>query len=451
MIVSKPKQKIISALFGAFLLSSAYSIWLSYSLYSTVYHQETKVLTRYQEELKTEFIYKKVQNISLAFVLALCLLVLCIGIRYSTKRYHWWIVVALLSTIFLIDIGIFWFINSERKLQKHPNHLYIANQNSLNTFLSTINTPVKKFITVPTGILVEQIQFTQSPSIVFPGMILHGYIWQQYAKGIHDSLEQAIIMPDMIQGAIEKLFTKETASGFIVGWRFYGTFSQDFDLSYYPFDHRHVKVHVVHKNFEQNVICVPDFTSYDLSGNFIGINSDIAAISEWTLRRSFFSYTIHNFGCSLGVENFLSKEFPQYYFYIIAKRDLLDTIIQYLIILIIAAIMFFITLMTFEKNGSSSSALGFSTAGTLGITSGILFVLLTSHIALRSSIHAEGTIYFDFIYLIYYVLGIFLTINSLRFAFQKNTRMALYNFVIPLLYWPLFLFSILCVTVGFFY
>jgi hypothetical protein len=454
--MNKAKKIIIMILALAFIVSARYTIWHSYVYYTFPSNTDKELLS---QESKTSFQgitvhNKEITYISLAFLLSLILLLLILGTLFVTKNIHWWIIVWLISLFCTLEIGFLWYL-IDKQMNILPASHIVFNKNQVHSFLKEFNYTPEEFILIPTGILIGHFNFSTKDNDVYPGAIINGYIWQKYTDGIHDSLERNILLPQMYSGSISEIFREKKGKTETIVWFFSGIFFQYFDRLLYPFEHHEIKIELSHKNFEKNVMCIPDFESYTMkTPQFVGLNYDIHFLpSHWKLQTSIFAYTMHDYRTNFGNDTFHSKKFPLCYFCLITKSDILDTCVMYLFLIFIIAILLFITLLTFVKQVSITPMLGYSSIGVLGISSALFFVLIANQINMRTALALSEASFLDYIYFIVYFFLVLVSLDSILFALSPNLKIIQFkNNIIPkMAYWPLLLCMILGITIAFFY
>ena len=88
--------------------------------------------------------------------------------------------------------------------------------------------------------------------------------------------------------------------------------------------------------------------------------------------------------------------------------------------------------------------------GVLGTCSALFFVVILSHIQVRSEFAGSGLVYIEYFYLILYAYLILVALNAwvLSNALEYSDSILLWrdNFIVKLLYWPVLLWSMLIVT-----
>jgi len=446
-------RKFIAWIFLGCTLASILPLSITISSLRTI--EKTFNGASYESKDMQEIEQRNLILFSLCLLAFLSLLCLTLGIFFCKKSHGWWIISIILSLLNVIVLSFIWYLAYHRGYYPQKEYTPISSIEERDAFIETIKKEsTKPFITIPTGIYLEYLFFARKDNDVYPGIIANGIVWQRY-KNVPESIERDVFLPNGNQFALKKIFHEKNNDEELVGWHFAGAaMFQHFDLSDFPLDHRHIKIQLLHSDFEKNVILVPDFESYEtiVPSSLPGI-STLLQIPHWLLHKSMFCYVVQNFGTSFGSKDLSYKHFPQLYYYITAHRKLWDTAIIYLILLLFTAIILFICLLAFLKHKVLTSLLGFSTIGVLGVCSGLLFVLVSSHIELRDNIAIDGTAYLEYFYVIIYLAIIFVALDSVLFTLYEKIRWIQYdnNIIAKLLYWPAITGATLLVTVITFY
>ncbi len=389
--------------------------------------------------------------ISLSILFGICALLLLFGIFFITKPRTWWYIVAAISIAMIAQMSYLWSLRDSVGFQEEFEASPLITESQKDNQVQKINSRSgKTYKEVPTGIFIDQGQFANGNSSIYPGMHLGGYIWQQYDLKEHADLERGFIIPNAHSITIKELYRQKTADKETICWSFSANLYQKFNPLLYPFDRRHILINLLHKNFEKNVLLVPDFPSYQSLNPLIlpGVSLKSIILSYWNITKSFFSFNNYLFKTNLGSPDFYYDPVPYLQFYITAYRKLGGDFIMYFVSLIVVLIILFIQLLAFLKQESLMAVVGFSTFSVLGACSGLLFVLITSEICMRQALMVEGIIYLEYLYFVSYAAIIMVIINSILFAVKSDSPIIAYenNLIFKLIYWPLTLLAAVLVT-----
>ncbi|MEQ9357435.1 cache domain-containing protein [Coleofasciculus chthonoplastes] len=385
---------------------------------------------------------------SIAFFVLLSILVFR-GYQGSPKTL--WAVSTSTSAFLVAGIGLIWYLAPNQKQLEHSENeqdenAIVVSEAGLEQFLG--QDKFHKFqpkagqespIYVPTGVFVQSLEFTNANNV-----FVTGYIWQKYEQGVHDTISRGFILPESAGNnlVIKKVYRRQQNDNIeTIGWYFEATLRQNFDYSRYPFDDKDVWIRLWHKDFDQNVILVPDFDAYTLMipTSLPGIEEDFV-LPGWNLKESFFQYGLNDYNINFGIANYVGhKNVPELYFTILIERDFLTIFITNMLTpAIIAVLLFFI----------QSIVNRLSPLEAIEVTGAFLFIVILDQINLRQNILAAGLLYIDYFYFALYLLILLVAIN----ARLCSSRLSLPAFeykdsLIPkLLYWPNLLGFLLLVT-----
>ena len=389
--------------------------------------------------------------LSLTILLGVCCLILIFGIFFFINPVLWWYIVILISFAMLTEIRYLWSLHHSVGFQENLKTMPILSKGQELYFFKKLQQKTnQKFTTVPTGVFVEHAQFTQQGADIHPGVFLRGYIWQKYNAKEHAGLDRDVIFPNAYTSTKQELYRQTNKDEETVCWSFSCNLYETFNARLYPFDHRHIVLNLLHKNFEKNIALVPDLSSYKVINSILlpGISSKIALLTHWHLIKSYFNYELHNFKTTLGFPEFSYNNMPYLQFIIDAQRRPGGGFIMHFVLLFVVFTTLFILLMAFLKQETLIDIVGFSTLSVIGVCSALLFVLITSEINLRQLLMTEGLVYLEYIYLISYFIIIGVVINSIVFAVRGDLQFFMYqnNLIFKLCYWPTVFLLIIIAT-----
>ncbi|MEN8166602.1 MAG: cache domain-containing protein [Pseudomonadota bacterium] len=455
-----PMQQILSRIPGQTGYLSDITQEMSWLYYAPVPGTKLSVLTVFeQRSLLPKDLPRKRELIQLLMTWCLLLLLLItaslIGQR-NLSVYHYWHTAFLATGVISAAIAALWYISLHEESDANQLVTPIASHADLDDFMraytreSLLNRGEPPLY-LPTGVFIQSVEFSSANNVV-----LTGYIWQRYHNSYHKDLSQGIVMPEAETLEIEEAYRRRENGSELIGWYFRVTLRQNFDYSRYPLDRQLVWIRLWHKDFDRNVILVPDLGAYDqLNPHWLpGIEKDFV-ISGLTLWRSFFNYHHHSYNTNFGIENYVGQnKFPELYFNIGLKRDFFDPFVSQLAPMVVVLLMLFAVLVTSSRDETRNALLGFNTAGVLASCSALFFVILLSHIDLRRTISAKEIIYLEDFYFITYLSLLLVSINSIlfswgiRFPVINNISLIQHrdNLVPKLLFWPMVSGQLLVLT-----
>lgn len=315
----------------------------------------------------------------------------------------------------------------------------------LASYKEDITGKTKKIIKeVPTGLYLQTIKFKDSHSTD-----ITGYVWQNYPLDWTDGV--GVIFPDAEKSIIvlddsTKIFNENGDVVNLYRWRFEVSIREPFNFIHYPLDRNDLWLRLWHKNFDKDIILVPDFSSYCLINPAFtpGLDTEID-LPGWIIEGSFFSYKEKEYNSSFGKETYDSKHFfPELHFNIMLHRDFRDPLICKVIPLLVLLFMLYSILFIGGHTDGLNVVIG---------CSGLFFVAIFEHIHLRQSLNASGIIFLEYLYFITYLLLLLVTYCAMRndIIIKVGSKgVSIISFA-KLCFWPLFFFLILVVSCYTFY
>lgn len=402
----------------------------------------------------------------IACVIALLLILFTIApIYHHTTTTMLWLTSIGCSLILLLGIAVLWLIaayypnyHAEQIIQSKANLYTIMSKDSTHQQLSKNPTDdellryrYKHGLYVPTGILINDIQFTEKDQVEFVG-----FIWQRYFKGIHDNISRGFILPQMA-GEIDLIEINKTSldKSDIIMWQIHATINQNMNYSRYPFDAKDLKIQLQHKDFEKNVLLVPDIDSYTLliPSSLPGISTD-ASILNWHITSSYFGYHTQHYMTNFGLYAYgpfgIYKQAdpsktPELHMHITTERYILSSIATDLLVLAVIAIILFALLITYFSSGGFEFIL--NTCGAA------FFSTIFAQIQFRSKLPTHEFVYFESFYFTVYLVIITILITTLVHLFKFHVPVIIFrnNLITKLCYWPFILGCIFIATIKYLY
>ena len=379
---------------------------------------------------------------SLAFLVFLSMLLFR---AYGGGTGGLWRVAVLSAFLFIIEIGFVWYLTLTAVHQGEDDGAVIADHAAMGKYLlSNAGSRRELMVYIPTGVLVQSIEFSDPNEVS-----LTGYIWQKYYDGAHDDVSRDFVMPGAVKLAVTEAYHRKEGGVEVIGWHFQGTLRQRFDFSTYPIDRRKVRIQLWHADFDRNVILIPDLDSYEVVNPSArpGVKRGVA-VSGWIVERSFFSYLTGSYRTNFGIENLARQHgFPDLYFNLGLRRNFLDAFIVNMLPLSVVIYLLFATLLLTTKSEKHDALI------VLARIIPLLFVVVLAHVRLRGRVAAEGIIYIEYVYIVAYLTILGISVNSILLASDRAARLIRYqnSLVLKLLYWPIITGLLLGITLLVFY
>lgn len=363
-----------------------------------------------------------------------------------------WIVSTLVSAFLASGIGFNWYLSLNERPDKTSQDIIILDDITLASFKDlqvqkAEDSNEEPPIFVPTGAFVQSIEFQDANNLY-----MTGYIWQKYYKGIHDGISRGILLPEAtIETEITEVYERQEEDYQLIGWYFQGTLRQNFNYRKYPFDHKNIWIRLWHKDFDRNVVLVPDLAAYQqmIPTKLPGIEQDFV-FPGWDMESSFFSYKLNSYNTNFGIDNYIGQEeFPELYFSVIAQRSFISVFISSLMTSLVLSFLLFILQLLIGEKSKVEETMSFSALEMVSVGGGFIFIVLLDQLTLRGSIAAGGIIYIEYFYFILYVIIMLVTINAVLLASGSESPIIKYrdNLIPKLCYWPFIMNLLLVITV----
>ncbi len=306
-------------------------------------------------------------------------------------------------------------------------------------------------IQLPTGVFVRSVAFVSSTDINVTGVI-----WQKYPKDF--PYEKGISFAEEIEAfdtTVERAYSETVIFGGVpydlVGYSFDVTVRQSFDYARYPLDHLTLWLRLWPADWDAHkaVVFTPDFESYtDTSRPVFGIDGDIVQ-GEWTIDETYFSYQNMPYDTNFGLAVAPAAQ-SEFFYNLAAQRKFINAFIINLVPLLVISLLLFLTLMTISGDRNQAVRFGFNTTGVLGTCSGLFFLVLLSHIQVRSLFPGSGLVYIEYFYLVLYGMILLVALNGYLFSLIRFEHVTLLhwhdNFVAKVGFWPLLLWALVWVS-----
>lgn len=306
-------------------------------------------------------------------------------------------------------------------------------------------------IPVPTGIYIERMDFKDSYNVN-----LGGVLWQKYATDIADDVKIGVRFPQISPFAESSYFEESyrkvvvpkvgSAGYLLVGWDFRITLRLDLDYADYPFDKRHLDIHIAPVSRTDNLMLVPDLSSYSATNRSqkSGVSPHIELPGNEILE-TYFNFSFDDYRTDFGFNNAGSYQgVPALHFNIHKKRLLLNAFITYLIPIFVTLCLAYILILACGKSEARQ--------GIIESMAAFFFVLILSHIGLRRDVVTDDLMFMEYFYFITYLAIIITTLNLITYS-KGQTSWFNYNNnqIFRVAYFPTYLTVILILLLVKFY
>lgn len=301
---------------------------------------------------------------------------------------------------------------------------------------------------VPTGVLIETMQFTGTHNVR-----LTGYLWQRLPAGASTD-EPAVELPDAIEGgASQRVYAQRVdGGGQVVGWRLRATLREQFDYRHYPLDRQTVRLSMWPAS--DNAVLVPDFASFPpwQAEEKLGLYEHIVT-DAW--HPDFTTYSMGEIDdrTSYGRTDMrIEDTVPELHFSAGLARNFLGPLLDRLVPLMVITALVFASLFVITKDSERRALSGFSTWSVLGFCGAMMLVVAVQHSSLRGETASSGVVYAEYFYFILYVVIALVAVNVVQHTSTHHTRLLDWrgNTAARLLYWPTVTGLLLLATVAVF-
>lgn len=384
----------------------------------------------------------------------------------STFHFLWLLSVA----VSFILAGTLWY-QWDKARALDPSADQLTNPESvereLQHYIASMNMERSELELIPTGAYIQSLSFNDASEVY-----MTGYLWQVFSNELPEHIygkwlqscehdEVPWTLPDSVynnSGATSRMaYSKplyagndETSAltGRLCGWYFEATLRQKFNYSRYPFDTTVISLRLWFRDMHRHVVMAPHFEAYPNGtgiDDLFGINDQIV-LSAWERKNTYFNYTHSSANTNFGLlEMDLLNSNPELNYTFVIKRLLADSMVEHLLGILVVMVLLYATLLVVSRDPAKAERHGFNTAMVLGACSALFFVVLISHIQIRSQFSGSGLVYLECFYYLTYLLLIGTTVNTYLFAEEPRsyTRLIHYadNIVPKVLFWPLVLLA----------
>jgi hypothetical protein len=376
---------------------------------------------------------------------------------YEGGQMKLWLASGLVSIILLSGIGAIWYLSLLYDSEEKGESITIVDRETLSKIKSTYaersdkrNTDPPTYI--PTGVFIESARFADVDDV-----IMTGYIWQRYDESIANDLSREFIIPYAEDIKIKEIFRekKKGKKEEFIRWHFQARLRQRFAHAKYPIEREIIELWIIHKDLNRNVVLVPDFPAYQLTNptSLPGLDKGLT-IPGWELIKSSFELVEKGVDPCLGVRQTMMQEtFPMFRYNIVIKRNFIDSFISNLTPVIVVAFMLFVIMLTMTSDIKLIEKMRAGTGLTLSLCSALFIVVTFSHIGVRRRILAEEIFYLEYFYFVIYAAILFIAVSSIMFVMAKGVPFIQYqdNLLCKLLYWPILLGTLFCISIMYFY
>ncbi len=364
----------------------------------------------------------------------------------GTVRSLIWTAVSWSLTL-LLGLVLAWSANASFERQDDWHGTPIQNETDLNTYLVQHVPEGIDPILIPTGILVQSLEFLNGDNVQ-----VTGYLWQRLGPDLPDDLVPGVVLPEGTKDSykLSEAYRYEENGVETVGWYFETILREPFEYAEYPFDQQDLWVRLWARDFTKKTVLVPDFESYrSLDPKALpGLEKEFV-YSGWTPIYSGFSLANQPYSTSFGIGT--ASQYvglPEMNFNLILDRNFAGPFFEHMVFVIAVMILLFGLLALTTDDEDLKARFQLSTAGVLGAASGLLFAVILKHNQLRSVVGSPGVSYIEVIPILLYGVIVVVVLNAILLASPYNVKLIhrRSNLVPVLAYWPVVLGLLFGVT-----
>lgn len=322
---------------------------------------------------------------------------------------------------------------------------------SLSETIAARGAPAETTDLIPTGILVNSIEFPEPETAAVGGII-----WQKFALTDEQRRQNlapkdtpaGIIWPDAKLGSEEMVLLRdyEADNMQVKAWRFRIEVPLDRNITKFPFDMSEIQLRM-RSMPDTKAVLVPDFEAYNLLIPELkpGVDQAIDLI-YWDILASFFSVDSSRDMKYSGTQITDLNKDSEIVFRVQMARQSHVILVSYFLPIFIGSIMMFVVLMI--PSDKSLSAV-FSILGYGGT---IFFVISIFHVNLRNSEGIDSFTYLESYYIMQHILVMVISLNGFFLMRGASPRWIHYrnNLLPKVLYWPSLSLFFACSTAAYF-
>ncbi|MDM8564208.1 cache domain-containing protein [Candidatus Halobeggiatoa sp. HSG11] len=396
----------------------------------------------FKDVLDTSSLRKKLIWICIATVIFLSLLAALVSRIDRGDRRGFWEYIVAFSIIIMGGIGFLWYLAQTAPFLEIAGSTTIVDKVGLERFLNIQTKQMsskRPVYYIPTGIFVESMKFSGVNNIT-----LSGYVWQKYSEDIPSTISRGFALPQAGYTDITESYHLKENNIELIGWHFQVVMRHEFYYAKYPFDKRQIGIRIAHRDFDKNVILIPDLEAYGVMNPAAkpGVKKELV-LSGWAIFKSFFNYRINYENTNFGIVEFMGMgniNFPHLHINILLKREFIGQFISNVLPLIIISTILFGLQMWLGKTTTFMRSL-----------IGLFFGILLAHIRLRGTIKTPEIIYLEFFYLVIYCSFLITTVSFFLYRYKVNIGYYRDGLIPKLLFWPIILISAFIITIVVFY
>lgn len=385
-------------------------------------------------------------------------LLFCLLLFVSRDTRSIWIYSSALSLVFLGTIASIWYFALEYSSHKQNTENIIYNDSRARQVAHKIKFRQSRIdrnqsmYTIPTGVYLRSIKLTDMATV-----LVNGTVWQKYSsKLLPDDMVKEITFPNAVVKALEPIDERQFENYVLKKWQFEVEIVKLFDLSRYPLEFEQVALQIKQRDHKYKVLLTPDIASYRVTApTSRPCISKSLAIPGWNIVESYFSVGMEDEKPTFGEKHsYLTAFHPVLQFNFTLHRKFIDVFVSHLTPIFLVLFLLFVGLMV--SNVGSKYAGKFKSddlTKLISFCSGLLFIVVFTHIGIREKVDAEKLFLLEYFYLVSYFAFFYIIVNIILYKVDMNSPVIGWrnNLLYKVIFWPIIWGTILVVSLLTFY
>lgn len=337
-----------------------------------------------------------------------------IGILILSFPYLRLTITSLMACVFIIiAISLLWYTKRLFIPQNMQDSIAMIRKANVERIIKQAQAHVSSpIIAIKTGIYLTSIEYPEPNQVA-----VSGFMWQRYPLSLPKTIPHEPLLSDCNR-FFEKTKIATIANNHeeILFWMFSALLNQPhFNANNFPFDEQNIRITIENESLQFPLIIVPDIDAYRVISpiRLPGISTHI------NLNERFF---IKNFFTLAKITRDIDWRIPvsstnQYrlQFNVLSRRYLTNAINIYLLPILVALVFLHVCLLLIARDEGRLLT-------SISLAASIFLSMTFLHSALRKDVAATGICYFEYFYILLYVV-ICLVITDLL-LYNKNFWLA---------------------------
>jgi len=353
----------------------------------------------------------------------------------AKSNYIQWSIVTIISLALFSAIVLMWSIVDDG-YQPNANQI-TSEQEARDLHAQSARDNHQQTLEIPTGIYLQSLNFTSAFDVY-----LSGTIWQSLPNSIEVAGPQ-LYFPEQVNGTMNPVLRYKVVKNNLTtyGWSFEVTVRQPFNYGLYPLDHKTVWLRMLPIDIASEILLLPDLSSFPLTnlGDVFGLDDQVV-LGNWEVSETFFDYKKNKYTTNFGFMTEKTHQQRELHFNVVLKRKFVNAFVVHLVPMLTVAVLLFAILLNFSHCEMTSAKNGFSRMNAIGAISALFFIVVISHVDVRTKFPSEGLIYIEFFYLVMYFTMTWMVMVSFVECRDRHWLSPILrndSIMLKYLYWPM--------------